>query len=59
MTFLEQIQANNDPNSEARRKFREMVAPKLEIQSKTPKAVTLTDQDEDGPWGVFPAGTWR
>ena len=32
MDILEQIRANNDPNSEMRRRFREQVAPVLAAQ---------------------------
>ena len=69
-SFLDQIRANNDPNSELRRKFRNEVAPKLE-QSKKEDKVISSHQDSIGQtveqvvdqqgenWGVIKNWSWN
>ena len=48
MTFLEQLRANNDPNSEARRTFRNMAAPKLTKSAVATEQVIRSTTDHLG-----------
>ena len=69
MTFLEQLRANNDPNSEARRTFRNMAAPKLTKSVATEQVISSTMDnlgqqvshivDENGEnWEVIKGWSW-